>query len=225
MRNKNNKLILLIEDSEDVQELNKSMLEDEGFTVKTAMTLAEARTFVKQRIPDAIILDIGMPDGNGLVFLHEFRKYSKIPVLLLTGYGEDTDIIKGYDNGCNDYLPKPYTFGVLLARLKSLLKSAEQIPERIKRGALSLDVQCGQAFANDKDLLLTQKEFFLLLLFVQHEGVIMNTDHLYKKVWGQPMNKDNQAVKKAVHRLRSNLEDSGYTITVVRGKGYVFEKN
>lgn len=217
-------MILLIEDSEDVQDLNKSMLEDEGFTVKTVMTLAEARKSVRQRMPDAIILDIGMPDGNGLDFLREFRKTSKIPVLLLTGYGKDNDIIRGYDNGCNDYLSKPYTFGVLLARLKSLLKSMEQIPERITRGLLSFDVQCGQAFAGGKDLLLTQKEFFLLLLFVQHEGITINADYLYNKVWGKPMNKDNQAVKKAVHRLRTNLEDTGYTITVMRGKGYVFEK-
>jgi len=219
------KFILLIEDNEDVQDLNKSMLEDEGFTVKTVMTLDEARNFIEQQIPDAIILDIGMPDGNGLDFLREFRKSSKIPVLLLTGFGEDTDIIKGYDNGCNDYLPKPYTFGVLLARLKNLLQSAEQVPERIIRGPLSLDVQCGQAFTNDKDLHLTQKEFFLLLLFIQHEGVAVNADYLYKKVWGQPMNNDSQAIKKTIHRLRVSLEDSGYAINAIRGKGYIFEEN
>ncbi|MCL2717488.1 MAG: response regulator transcription factor [Lachnospiraceae bacterium] len=225
MKNRQDKLILLIEDNEDVQDLNRSMLEDEGFIVKTAMTLAGARKSVRQQIPDAIILDIGMPDGNGLDFLREFRKISKIPVLLLTGYGEDNDIIRGYDNGCNDYLAKPYTFGVLLARLKSLLQSAEQIPERITYGLLSLDMQCGQAFANGEDLFLTQKEFFLLSLFIQHEGVTLNADYLYKKVWGQPMNKDNQAVRKAVHRLRASLNNSGYTITVMRGKGYVFEKS
>ena len=224
MRDKKNKLILLVEDSEDVQDLNKSMLEDEGFDVDTVMTLAEARAFIERRIPDAIVLDIGMPDGNGLDFLREFREVSKIPVLLLTGFGEDTDVIKGYESGCNDYLPKPYTFGVLLARLKSLLQSAERVPEHIKRGALSLDVQSGQAFVNDKDLLLTQKEFFLLLLFIQHEELTMNAEYLYNKVWGQPMNKDTQAIKKAIYRLRSNLEGSGYTITSTRRKGYTFEK-
>jgi len=187
--------------------------------------ITEAAMFIGERMPDAVVLDIGMPDGSGLDFLREFRKTSKVPVLLLTGYGEDTDIIKGYDNGCNDYLPKPYTFGVLLVRLKSLLQSAEQIPERIKRGALYLDVQSGQAFANGKDLLLTQKEFFLLLLFIQNEDTIMNAEYLYEKVWGQPMNKDMQAIKKAAHRLRSSLEDSGYTIAVTRAKGYTFEKS
>jgi len=218
------KLILLVEDNEDVQELNKSMLEDEGFVVNTAMTLSEAKISIQQRKPDLIVLDIGLPDGNGLEFLRKFRKLSKIPVLLLTGYSEDTDVIKGYENGCNDYLPKPYTFGVLLARLKSLLQSAEQIPERIAHGSLYLDVQSGRAFVNGNDLLLAQKEFFLLLYFIQNEDVIMTAEHLYKKVWGQPMNKNNQAIKKTISRLRNSLEDSGYTIVVTRGKGYVFER-
>ncbi|MDR2558561.1 MAG: response regulator transcription factor [Oscillospiraceae bacterium] len=224
MRNKKNKLILLIEDNTDIQEFNKSMLEDEGFTVETVMTLTDAETFIKRMLPDAIVLDVGMPDGNGLNFLRDFRKFSKIPVLLLSGYGEDTDIIKGFEYGCNDYLPKPYAFGVLLVRLKNLLQSAEQVPELIKRGSLSLDVQSGQAFTDDNDLLLTQKEFFLLLLFIQNEDTIMSADYLYKKVWGQPMNRDTQALKKAIHRLRSSLEDSGYTITVTRRKGYTFER-
>ena len=219
-----NKLILLVEDNEDVQDLNKSMLEDEGFIVNTAMTLSEAKTSIEQKKPDLIVLDIGMPDGSGLEFLRKFRKSSKTPVLLLTGYSKDMDVIKGYENGCNDYLPKPYTFGVLLARLKSLLQSAEQVPECITHDSLHLDVQSGRAFVNGNDLLLAQKEFFLLLLFIQSEGVTMDAEHLYEKVWGQPMNKNNQAIKKTISRLRSSLEDTGYTIVVTRGKGYVFER-
>ncbi|MDR2531263.1 MAG: response regulator transcription factor [Oscillospiraceae bacterium] len=219
-----NKLILLTENSEDVRELNRSMLEDDGFAVQTAVTLAEVRASAKQKLPDAIILDIDMPDGNGLDFLRELRKFSRVPVLLLSGLSEDIYVIKGFESGCNDYLTKPYTSGVLLVRLKNLLQSAEQVPEFIRRGSLFLDIQSGQAFAGGKDLLLTQKEFFLLLLFVQHEEQLINADHLYKKIWGQPMNKDTQAIKKAIHRLRSSLEDSGYTITVTRGKGYTFER-
>jgi len=216
----NNKMILLIEDNLDVQNFNRLMLEEEGFYVETVMTLAEARSFLERRTPDIIILDIGMPDGSGLDFLCEFRQSSNIPVLLLTGFGDDIDVIKGYEHGCNDYLPKPYTFGVLLARIKSLLQSAEQIPDHITRGALFLDVMSGQAFINDHDLLLSQKEFALLLLLIQNEGKIISAEYIYKKVWGQNLAGDKNAVQVAVSRLRIKLEPSGLFISIKRNIGY-----
>ncbi len=219
-----NKRILLVEDMEDVQAFNKRMLEIEGFTVSCAMTLKQARNLLDRQETDAIILDIGMPDGNGLDFLRELRLTSKIPVLMLTGFTTNVDQVRSFRSGCNDYLQKPYTFEILLLRLTSLLKSAEQIPEAITRGALTLKPTLQEAFVNGEDLLLTPNSYRLLQLFVQNENKLMNLDYVYEKVWGQPMAGNSKALVMAVSRLKEKLKGSGYTITSERKNGYCFER-
>lgn len=217
------KLILLVEDSKKVQNFNKRMLERAGFTVELAMTLTEAKAFLARQTPAAVILDIGMPDGSGLDFLRELRETSEIPVLLLTGYSETKDIVKGFKGGCDDYLTKPYTFEVLHVRLLRLLQNAEQVPETIARGSFSLNLTSMTAHLNGEDMLLTQKEFALLLLFLQNEGKTMSAEYIYEKVWGQNMAGDIRAVKFQVSNLRKKIEGSGYAIPAVRGGGYRFE--
>ncbi len=217
------KLILLVEDSKKVQNFNKRMLERAGFAAASAMTLAAARACLAQQTPGAIILDIGMPDGSGLDFLRELRETSQIPVLLLTGYGETKDIVQGFQGGCNDYLTKPYTFEVLHVRLLRLLQNAEQVPETIAKGPFSLNLTSMIAYRNGEDMLLTQKEFALLLLFLQNEGKTMSAEYIYEKVWGQNMAGDIRAVKFQVSHLRKKIEGSGYAIPNLRGGSYRFE--
>ena len=219
----NRKTILLIEDNADVQEFNRYLLEQQGFAVETADTLAAAREIVARLMPDAIVLDIGLPDGNGLDFLKELRKTSKVPVLILTGYGKDGDVVLGFKSGCDDYLSKPYTFEVLLARLTRMLQSAEQFPRRMTFGALELDVFGGKAFLRGSDLFLAHKEFTLLLTLAQNAGQTLETGYLYDKVWGQSINDNPGALKNMVYRLRKKIKGSGYDIFAERGQGYVFE--
>ena len=219
------KTVLLVEDSKKVQNYNKRMLEDAGFITEPAGTLAAAWESIERQMPDAIILDIGMPDGNGLDFLRKLRNTSKVPVLLLTGNDKNEDIVKGFKSGCDDYLPKPYIFDVLLVRLKRLLERAELVPERITRGALSLDIQSGRAFTNGSDLGLTPKDFDLLRYFAQNTDRLISAPHLYESVWGQPMIDDNRALKVAASRLRTKLEGSGFTIIFDKeNNGYCFVK-
>ena len=219
-----NKLILLIEDEKEVQNYNKHLLSKQGLIVESAMTLTEARAILAVKRPDAIILDIGMPDGNGLDFLRDIRQTSKIPVLILTGFGEANDVVKGFETGCDDYLPKPYTFEVLLARLSYMLQRAEQLPEIIEKGPLMLIITSMTALLGGKDLLLTQKEFFLLLLFAQNEDKVMSAEYIYEQVWGQGMNKEARALQQHISNLRGKIEESGYTIVPVRNAGYRFER-
>jgi DNA-binding response OmpR family regulator len=218
------KMILLVEDEAEVQKHNKRMLELRGFTTHTAMNLAEAQTFLAHTTPAAIILDRGLPDGNGLDFLREFRKTFQIPVLLLTGFGEAADVMLGFETGCNDYLPKPYTFGVLLVRLTRLLESAEAVPETIIKGLLTLNLKSLSAYINGVNILLTQKEFALLLMFVQNEDRNISAEYLYEQVWGLEMVGEARAVKFQISNLRKKLEGSGYTVLSTRGEGYCFER-
>jgi len=217
-------IIVLVEDNERVNEFNRRLLEKQGFTVLIAKTLLTAREMLSQCCPNAIVLDIGMPDGSGLDFLRELRRTSKIPVLLLTGNGQDKDIELGFSLGCNDYLPKPYSFGVLLARLRNLLQSAQQVPETIVKGLLSLKTASMTANNKGEDMLLAQKEFAILLLFSQHEGETLSAEYLYEQAWGQRMNEDNNAIKKVVSRLRGKLTGSGFSINTEYGEGYRFEQ-
>ena len=218
------KQILLVEDSSRVISFNKRLLEGRGFAVDSAMTLAQARESVKRRMPDAIILDIGMPDGSGLSFLQELRQTSKVPVLLLTGFDEDDDVIAGFESGCDDYLPKPYTFGVLLVRLQHLLQNTDKMPETIAKGRLRLKIPPMIALVDSVDLLLSQKEFALLLLFVNHENRALASEYIYEQVWGQPMAGSTGAVRFQISRLRKKISGSGYTIVFKQGAGYCFER-
>ena len=119
------KTILLVEDNKKIQMFNKRMLERNHFSIEMAFTLDEARNILARQTPAAIILDIGMPDGNGLEFLRELRKTSQIPVLLLTGYSIDSDFVMEFATERIEYLAKPYEFEALLGRLMRLLQRGE----------------------------------------------------------------------------------------------------
>ncbi len=220
------KRILLVDDDPAVQAKNKKNLEREGYTVRCALTLAQAREKVEAQTPDAIVLDRGMPDGEGLNFLRDFRQTSKvkIPVLVLSGYNRDENVVEGFDNGCDDYLTKPYTFEVLLTRLRHLLISAELIPDEITKGSLTLKPLPMIAYVNGVDLELRPKEYSLLQYLAQNENTFFSTEQLYEAVWGQPMSGDSGAVKTSISRLRSKLPGCGYMISTDTGSGYRFER-
>lgn len=216
--------ILLVEDNEQVLHGNMRMLKRRGYDVMTAMSLKEARERMAEQKPDAIVLDIMLPDGSGIDFMHEVRQFSQIPILFLSGLTTPEDIVRGLSEGGDDYLTKPYDFDVLLARISALLRRAGRLPEKITKGKLKLDVVSGQAYCDEINLQLTQRNFLLLLLFIQNEDKVLSVEYLYEKVWKSPLNGDTQAIKSAVSRLRKKLLDSGYTILAQRNEGYVFER-
>ena len=212
--------VLLVEDNELIQKNNKSVLERNGYAVRLAMTFAEARKEIADGLPDAIVLDITLPDGNGLDFLAEMRRTSQIPVLLLTAKNTPQDTTVGLDAGGDDYLTKPYNAGEFRARVDALMRRAARVPETIVKGRLSLDITAGITTLDGTDILLTQKEFALLLILVQNDGRFIDGEYLYEKVWKTPMTDDNQSVKKTIHRLRDKIKDSGWHIDWSRGEGY-----
>jgi DNA-binding response OmpR family regulator len=220
------KQILLVEDNEKIMTGNIRMFKRKGYETAVALTLAEARASIDEHRPDAIILDIMLPDGSGLDFMQELRvgKDADIPILLLTGLGAKEDIIRGLMAGGDDYLTKPYYFNELLARVEALLRRTSRVPEIISKGALSLDPLANQAFLNGKDLTLSQKEFSLLILFAQNEGETISADYIYEKVWKAPLGSDKNSLQVLVSRLRKKIAPAGYDIVTIRGQGYVFKK-
>jgi DNA-binding response OmpR family regulator len=220
------RLILCVEDEVQVLENNRKAFTDAGYSVITAENLAQAREQLATHAPDAIVLDIMLPDGLGLDWLAEIRKQgNKIPVIMLTAWDKPYDKARGLRLGANDYLGKPFEYDELLARVEVMFRNVEQIPEKITRGLLTLNPVSGQAFLSGVDLLLAKKEFALLLFFVQNENRDVSAEYLYEKVWGQDMNDDNNPVKISVSRLRKKIENSGYTINFDKDMdGYRFEK-
>jgi len=218
--------ILLVEDNKEIMHGNRRLFELEGYDTASALTLAEARASINGRRPDAIVLDIMLPDGSGLDFMRELRgsEHAGIPILLLTGLATKEAILRGLKSGGDDYLTKPYDFDELLARAGALLRRAARVPEVIAKGRLSLDVTAGVAMLDGKDILLTQKEFALLLVFVQNEGRCIGAEYLYEKIWKAPIMDDDNAVKTAVSKLRRKLGGSGYAILAERGEGYILKR-
>lgn len=218
------KRILLVEDNEQIMRGNERMLTRRGYEVISAPTLSEARNAIQAQMPDLFVLDIMLPDGSGLDFMAELRRHSQAPVLLLTGLTTTEDIVRGLSQGGDDYLAKPYDFGVLLARVEALLRRAENVPEKLVRGRLCLDVTADVAILDGADLLLSQKEFALLLIFVQNGERFISAEYLYEKVWKQPMAGNSNTLKTTINRLREKIKSCGYRIEWFRGEGYCFEE-
>jgi DNA-binding response OmpR family regulator len=218
--------VLLIEDNEALNEGNRRALEAAGYGVMAARTLKEARECLARSKPDVILLDILLPDGNGMDFCREIRPTTLAHILFLTSRKEHEDQLRGMSLGGDDYITKPFKLDLMLARVSSAMRRREMTqtpPRTLALGDLVLDLLSDRAFLNEKDLMLTPKEFSLLYYFLQHRNETIGARRLYSHVWGQPMGEDASAVRKTVSRLRSKLEGSGYTVAACRGDGYRFE--
>jgi len=217
-------LILIMEDDKRLCLINCQALESEGYEVKTAYSLKEARFLLDDGDPDVILLDIMLPDGKGIDFCREIRPRTSASIIFLTSLTEPESELEGLTAGGDDYLRKPYGIKLLRAKVKNSLHRERKAPSFIKRGPFTLYIIAAQAFNNGEDLLLAQKEFAVFLLLAQNEGKILSAEHIYEKVWGFSELNDKNALQMAVSRLRSKIEGTGYNIVTYRKKGYAFEK-
>ena len=217
--------ILLVEDNPNIMDVNREALLMEGYRVLEAETVSEGRILFEKESPDLIILDILLPDGNGLQLCEELRGGSNVPILFVTALGHDKEIVAGLKAGGDDYLPKPYDIDVLVSRVAALLRRASNVPDTITKGSITLNIPSSEVTINGETLRLPQNEFSLLYIFMQSEDKVFTEEYLYEKVWGQPMVGDNQAITIAVSRLRKKVAPAMYDIEKVRGKGYVFLKS
>jgi len=222
--NNDNSYLLLVEDEPVVQANNMKILQRRGYNIRQAYTLEEARAIIKDEPPKGIILDVRLPDGSGLDFLKELRETSEIPVLILSAHSATEDIISGFELGVDDYLTKPYDLSIFLMRVETLLRRAAAIPDTLEYGPIKLFTASAMATLNGEDMMLSQKEYSLLQLFVRNPDKILSADFIYEKVWGQEMLEGDNSLKVAVAKLRKKLAISDYTITSSRGEGYYLEQ-
>jgi DNA-binding response OmpR family regulator len=220
--------LLLVEDDSTLQLLNAEFLKHSGYSVKQAYTLAEAWEIINNKPPRGIILDVQLPDGNGIEFMKELRKKSGVPVLILTSMASVDNVIDGLNAGSDYYVTKPYDRSVFMLSIEAMLRRAEVVPDVIEYGHFKLYPTSGIALLDGEDIVLTQKEFSVLQLLVQQlmsEGTYetLSAELLYEKVWMQNMVDNKKSLQQTVFRLREKLADSIYTVNNSRGRGYYLE--
>ncbi|MDR2940541.1 MAG: response regulator transcription factor [Clostridiales bacterium] len=217
--------LLLVEDNPIVQANNQKILSRHGYCLRCVETISEARESISAARPRIIILDIILPDGNGLDFLKELRQRGDtVPVLILTALASSKDQVWGLLSGSDDYMTKPYSLDVFLARVDALLRRCEMVPEIITKGTLQLNLTTREASINGSALRLTPREYSLLLHFMQNENIIMNAEEIFESVWDLPAAGDVRVVRKCVSDLRQTIEGCGYYIETVYKIGYRFCK-
>src|SRR5919112_5486513 len=221
--------IALIEDDSDLYALLKYNLEKEGFTLVGAQTGKGAIDLCRRERPDLILLDIMLPDSDGLDICKGIRSHpelSHIPVIFLTARASETDRIVGLELGANDYIVKPFFIRELIARIKIQFRGQTTATRVLKAGGLELDRTSCRVHLHGQMLSLTATEFRLLEFLMSRPGVVFSREQLLNSVWGQDRMITDRAVDVYVLRLRQKVEQdpaAPVLIHSVRGFGYTFE--
>ncbi len=214
--------ILLVEDDINICSINKQAIEREGDSVFIANTAKECFEILINTEIDLILLDINLPDINGLELCKIIKEKTDIPIIFLTAMGESSDIVKGLNIGADDYMTKPYNLEVMMARIKARLREKPS-ETKITIDKLVLDRMSASAHFDGKDMLLTKREFLLLWYLSYQEGKLISREEIYEKVWGSPAIDNYNSLRILVSRVKNKLIDIGSPIQIVskRQGGYV----
>jgi len=221
--------ILLIEDDPDFIRLVSYELELESYCVVNATSLRDARAKIKQSKPDLIILDLRLPDGDGIEFCKELRSNNAtkhFPVIMLTSKDKVTDKIVGLKFGADDYVTKPFEPGELLARIEALFRRTGRIEEPqklLKSSTLVLDIEKHTVVIAGKPVKLNPKEFELLHLLMSKKGKPLNRSFLTESIWGFEYFGTSRTIDFHIAQLRKKLKSCGKKISTLKGVGYKFE--
>jgi DNA-binding response OmpR family regulator len=216
--------VLVVEDESSIASFVSLYLKNAGYSVRTAATGTEALSQAATGDASLIILDLMLPDIDGIEVCRRIRKTSDVPILMLTARDEDVDKIIGLEVGADDYLTKPFNPRELVARVKSILRRAT--PERrqvesaqLKHGELTIDAGRREVHVGEQEIQLAPKEFDLLWELLDHKGLVLTRDQLLERVWGYTFAGDTRTVDVHVRQLRRKLGDASPIVTVW-GVGY-----
>jgi len=203
--------VLLVDDEVPIRRFLRSALEPRGYAVADASTLAEARMQCTARPPDLVLLDLGLPDGDGIALVEEIRGWSKLPIVVLSARGQEADKVRALDAGADDYLTKPFGTGELLARMRVALRNAARAAGGegepvFTVGELKVDLGARRVFVGDEEVHLTRTEYNLLALLVKHAGKVLTHRQLLKEVWGPGSTGESHYLRVYMGQLRHKLE-------------------
>jgi DNA-binding response OmpR family regulator len=220
--------ILLVDDEPSLRETLAYNLRNAGYMVTTAADGSTALEQARAEPPDLVLLDLMLPEIDGLTVCRSLRQLSDVPILILTARTGELDKIVGLESGADDYLTKPFSLGELQARIRALLRRAgtARHADEISSGNLRLNLVSRRAFLDDQELVLSPKEFSLLAELMRHQGAVLSRDLLLTRVWGYDFYGDGRTVDVHVRWLREKIEQEPAhpaRLVTVRGIGYRFE--
>ena len=220
-------MIFCLEDDSAIREMIVYTLQSYGFEAKGFDRPSAFWKAMEGATPELLLLDIMLPEEDGLSILGRLRANSQtasMPVLLLTAKGTEYDKVVGLDSGADDYLAKPFGIMELLARIRALLRRTERLSETKSQeytvGSLYLNTARHVVTVGEQELVLTNKEYNLLLLFLEHPGIVFTRDQLLNRIWGYSFDGESRTVDVHIRSLRTKLAEAGDLIETVRGIGY-----
>ncbi len=224
-----NKKVLLVEDDPNMRKSLMYNLEKEGYTVVQTGDGAEALELARDQNPDLVVLDIMLPNLDGLSICRILRNESDTPIVMLTARDSEVDRIVGLEIGADDYIVKPFSLGEFLARVRAVLRrspSTHAVNDQLESSDLKLDLIGRKASRGTDELRLTHKEFDLLAMLMRNKGAVLSRDLLLERVWGYEYSGETKTVDVHVRWLREKIEEDPSQprrIVTVRGVGYRFE--
>jgi two-component system KDP operon response regulator KdpE len=202
--------VLIVEDEKQIRRFVRVAVEEEGCQVAEAETMAQGLLAAGTGKPDLLILDLGLPDGNGINLIHDLRGWSDIPILILSARSQEDDKIDALDAGADDYLTKPFSVGELRARVRALLRRRSRSPAAaspvIEFGQVIVDLSRRRVTRDNAEVHLTPLEYRLLTLLVGHPGKVLTQRNLLREIWGPSYIESSHYLRVYVGHLRQKLE-------------------
>ena len=219
-------MIYLLEDDDSIRELVLYTLHTTGFEAEGFRNAADFWQALEKELPQLVLLDIMLPDEDGLHILKRLRagaETADLPVMMLTAKSSEYDRVVGLDSGADDYMPKPFGMMELVSRVRALLRRAAKPAAEDKlftAGSLAVDVKRRAVTVDGEPVILTYKEFELLCYLLENRGVVLSRDQILTKIWDYNYSGETRTVDVHIRTLRQKLGDAGALIETVRGVGY-----
>ena len=221
-------LIYIVEDDINIREIESFALQNSGYDIKDFSNAKDFYQAVKERKPDLILLDIMLPDEDGMEILQKLRKNSetkRLPIIMVTAKTTELDKVRGLDSGADDYIIKPFGVMELISRVKALLRrSMGEMQEKILEiDEILMDEEKHQVFVDGKPCELTYKEYELLRLLMQNRGIVLSRDVIMDRIWDISCDVESRTLDVHLKTLRSKLGDAARHIKTIRNVGYRME--
>ena len=221
------KKLLIIEDDIDLREGLHFSFEGDGYEVLDVGSRREGQQEMKKGIYDLVLLDCNLPDGTGFDLCREVRKFSNIPIIMLTARDTEMDEIKALELGVNDYLSKPFSLGVLKARMKRILNEKSETAN-LCSGNIVIDKNTCKVYKDEEEIVLSKLEYRLLIYFIENKNHVLSKEQILSQIWdcdGKYV--DNNTVSVNISRLRMKIEDDVSNpkfIKTIHGVGYIWKE-
>ena len=221
-------LIYIVEDDQNIREIESFALKNSGYTIMDFECAKDFYHQLAEKVPDCILLDIMLPDEDGLEILKKIRSIPdtrKVPIMMITAKTAELDKVKGLDLGADDYITKPFGIMELISRVKALLRRSMNMEDEkfLSAGDIFLDGEKHMVYVKDEPVDLTFKDYELLKLLIQNQGIVMSRDVIMERIWGIDFEGESRTLDVHIKTLRQKLKNAGTLIKTVRNVGYMIE--